>query len=145
MRRNGEEYGEIKVYETWVSNSCVDSNAQDLTIFAQFVFLEEKAQAPTNPQNIIFSLAELVGNAFALERGIRKRNNSDGLDEEEESYLRRKLPKLSDGLLEILKGKVEGKRIIGLPVKYITDAGQDQVRSHEVHDLQEAVARGVKS
>ena len=62
-----------------------------------------------------------------------------------ESYLRRNLPKLPDGLLETLKEKVEGKKIIDLPVKYITDAEQDQVRSHEVHDLQEAVARGVKS
>lgn len=55
------------------------------------------------------------------------------------------MPKPPDGLLETLKGKVEGKKNIELPVKYITDAGQDQFRNHTVHDLQEAVARGVKS
>ena len=40
---------------------------------------------------------------------------------------------------------MEGKKKIELRVKYITDAGQDQVRSHAVHDLQEAMARSVKS
>ena len=34
LRQNNKEYGELKVYETGVSNICVDSNTQDLAIFA---------------------------------------------------------------------------------------------------------------
>ena len=34
LRRNNEEYGEFEVYETGFGNFCVDSNAQDLIMFA---------------------------------------------------------------------------------------------------------------